>query len=561
MATELTLQFIRNYTAEPLGNAIQEAANRLGLSVKASFGAYDNLGAEIASLSSSEEVPSFVVFTISLEYFSGGFFSPKWDRAEVIENFKHLLDAIDTLSGKTFVLLSTFIPPFRVSLPWAPNHPVLGREGEVFELNTIIRNFVAERSNRCGIVDFERIAARLGEAATFDRRFGLMMKAPFRQEFVTAAAEEVVRYLRCRFLPPKKVLVLDCDNTLWGGVIGESGLEKIQLDPYEYPGIAYYRFQFEILSIAEKGFLICLCSKNDESSVWQVLDKHAHCLLRRNHIAGYRINWNDKATNVKELALELNLSLDSFVFVDDEPAECELVRSQFPEVSVIQFPTKIYECGGMLSASGFFDRISVNKEDKERTQYYQAEQDRRELQKRHVDTQTFLKDLKMKAAVRPVGNGDVSRASQLCQRTNQFNLTSKRYTEADIASCLDNPDVRMFLLQAEDRFGPIGLSGLIMFRKLNGTIEVDTFLMSCRIIGRLFDRALFSESMRLLSREWSFETVRGTFVPTPKNKIVSGLWRDYGFSPEPAGDIESYTCPAKDLNVPFPQIMELVESL
>jgi FkbH-like protein len=214
-----------------------------------------------------------------------------------------------------------------------------------------------------------------------------------------------------------------------------------------------------------------------------------------------------------------------------------------------------------LSASGFFDRISVSKEDEDRTQYYQAEQSRRDLQKRHVDAQSFLRDLKMKAAVRPVRDGDVSRTSQLCQRTNQFNLTSKRYTETDIASYLDDPDIKMFLLQAEDRFGPIGLSGLIMFRKLNGTVEVDSFLMSCRIIGRLFDRALFSESLRLLQRSWSFETVRATFIPTPRNRIVSDLWRDYGFSLEPGVNGESYACPVKDLNVPFPHIVELVESL
>jgi FkbH-like protein len=561
MATELTIQFIRNYTAEPLGIAIQEAANQVGLSVKTSFGAYDNLGVEIASLSSNPDTPAFAVLTISLDYFSGGIFSPNWERAEVINEFKRLLDAIDTLSVKTFVLISTFVPPFRTSLPWAPNHAVLGKDAAVFELNAIVRNFVAKRSDRCAILDFERIAARLGEPATFDRRFGMMMKSPFKPEFVTAAAEEVMRFFRCRFLPPKKVLVLDCDNTLWGGVIGEAGSEGIQLDPYEYPGIAFYRFQSEILSIAEKGFLICLCSKNDESSVWQVLDKHPHCLLRPNHIAAHRINWNDKATNIKELALDLNLSPDSFVFVDDEPAECALIRSQFPEVSVIQFPAKVYECNGMLNASGFFDRISVSKEDKDRTRYYQAEQGRRELQGRHVDAQSFLRDLKMRAVVRPLSSGDISRASQLCQRTNQFNLTSKRYAEADIASYLDDLQVKIYLLQAEDRFGPIGLSGLIMYRKLNGTVEVDTFLMSCRIIGRLFDRALFSESLRLLRRDWSFETVKATFVPTPKNKIVSGLWREYGFSPEPEGNVATYTCPVKDLNVPFPGIMELVESL
>ena len=561
MGTELTIQFIRNYTAEPIGHAVQAAAEQTGLSVKTHFGAYDNVGAEIAALSSSQETPSTVVVTIDLDYFSGGPFSPKWHLAEVINDFNTLLNAIDAIPATSFVLISTFIPPFRTSMPWAPRHPVLGRDFAAFELNTILRDFVAQRPNRCGLLDFERLAARLGESATLDRRFGLMMKAPFRQEFVDAAAAEVMRFLRCRFFPPKKVLVLDCDNTLWGGVIGESGLEKLQLDPYDYPGIAYYRFQSEVLAIAEKGFLICLCSKNDESSVWQVLEQHPHCLLHRDNIAGYRINWANKATNIKDLALELNLSLDSMVFVDDDSAECELVRSQFPEVSVIQVPAKIYEYPGILKASGLFDKLSVNKEDKERVQYYQAEKGRRELQKRHVDAEGFLRDLKMKAVIRPVRNGDIPRASQLCQRTNQFNLTSKRYTESDLAVFLDSPDAKMFLLQAEDRFGPIGHSGLIIFRKSRDIVEVDTFLMSCRIIGRLFDRALFCESLRMLSGVWPLDELRASFIPTQKNGIVSGLWKDYGFSRIPAEKGETYVCSISELKVSFPEVIQLAEHL
>src|ERR1039457_4764539 len=222
MGSELTIQFIRNYTAEPIGNAVQEAAEQIGLSVKAQFGAFDNLGAEIAALSSGLETPSTVVVTIDLDYFSGGPFSSKWRLAQVIDDLNSLLAAIDLIPAQAFVLVSTFIPPFRISMPWAPRHPVLGKDAAAFELNAILRGFVAQRPNRCGLLDFERIAARLGESATLDRRFGLMMKAPFKQEFVDAAAAEVVRFLKCRLLPPKKVLVLDCDNTLWGGVVGES---------------------------------------------------------------------------------------------------------------------------------------------------------------------------------------------------------------------------------------------------------------------------------------------------------------------------------------------------
>jgi FkbH-like protein len=340
-------------------------------------------------------------------------------------------------------------------------------------------------------------------------------------------------------------------------------LDEIALDPYEYPGVAYYRFQSEVLSIAEKGVLICLCSKNDEASVWQALDQHPHCLLKRSHLAGYRINWTDKATNIKDLALELNLSPDSMVFVDDDPAECELVRSRFPEASVIQVPKKTYEFPGMLKASGLFDRLSVSQEDKDRVQYYQAEKGRRDLQQRHLDPQGFLKDLAMKAVVRQVQKCDIPRVAQLCQRTNQFNLTSRRYTESDIASFLDAPEVKMFVLQAEDRFGPIGQSGVIIFRRADHTAQVDTFLMSCRIIGRMLDQALFCESLRQLGPVWSFDKLHAAYVPTQKNGIVSGLWREYGFatSNPASANAQHFACNVKDLKVTFPAVVQLQEQL
>jgi FkbH-like protein len=561
MGSELTIRIIRNYTAEPIADAIKEAAQRVGLAVQPELGAFDNVGAEIAALASDAKPPALAIVTIDLEYFSGGLFSPKWNLPQATSDLRSVLAAIDSIPPACFVLVSTFLPGFRTTMPWAPEHPMLGRSGAAFELNHILRGFVADRPNRCGLLDFERIAARLGESATLDRRFGLMMKAPFRQEFIAAAAAEVVRFLKCRFLPPKKVLVLDCDNTLWGGVVGEAGPENIQLDPYEYPGIAYYRFQAEVLAIADKGVLISLCSKNDEASVWQVLDNHPNCLLHRRHLAGYRINWANKAGNLRELALELNLSLDSMVFVDDDPAECQMIRSQIPEVAVLQVPGKIYEYPALLGASELFDRLSVSQEDKERVHYYQAEKGRREVQKLHVDANGFLRDLGMKALIRPVRAGDLPRASQLCQRTNQFNLTSKRYTESDLARLLDDPQARMFVLEAEDRFGSLGQSGLIIFRKLAGAVEVDTFLMSCRIIGRLFDRALFCEGLRLVQSDWRFDKVQASFVPTAKNRIVSGLWKDYGLSRVGADGDETYAGLLPELKVSFPDVIQRADDL
>jgi len=249
------------------------------------------------------------------------------------------------------------------------------------------------------------------------------------------------------------------------------------------------------------------------------------------------------------------------VFLDDEPAECELVRSQFPEITVLQVPKKIYEYPGMLSASGLFDVLSVSAEDAQRVNYYQAERERRDLQKRHVDANGFLQALQMKAVIRPVQPADISRAAQLCHRTNQFNLTTRRYTEADLAGFVENPDVKMFLLEAEDKFGPMGQSGLIIWKRTNGAAEVDTFLMSCRIIGRQFDRALFAESLRRVTEAWSFERVQAAFIPSPKNKIVANLWKEYGLEKMPSEDGEIYARARQDLQIGFPEVIALSEKL
>ena len=168
MAAELTIQVVRNYTAEPLGNAVQDAARQIGLPVTIQYGAYDNLGAELAKLSSSPECPSIVIITIDLDYFCGGIFSPKWVLAQVIDEFNSLLGAVDAISAQSFVFISNFIPAFRTTMPLAPGHPVLGRESAAVELNLILRDFVAQRTNHCGLLDFDRISARLGQAATRD---------------------------------------------------------------------------------------------------------------------------------------------------------------------------------------------------------------------------------------------------------------------------------------------------------------------------------------------------------------------------------------------------------
>jgi FkbH-like protein len=245
------------------------------------------------------------------------------------------------------------------------------------------------------------------------------------------------------------------------------------------------------------------------------------------------------------------------VFIDDNPVECELVRSQLPEVTVIQVPSRIYDYPGILERSQLFDRISVNDDDKARAHYYQAENKRRELKKSHANVEEFLSNLGMKAVVRELETRDIPRASQLCQRTNQFNLTSKRYTDSELAGFIQSTDTRVFILEAEDRFGPMGSSGLIIYKRHDDEIEIDTFLLSCRIIGRSFDKALFRRSLDLLSNSWDYRMIRATFMPTAKNSVVSNLWLDFGFTEFRSELSKDYICASDKLAVNIPNSIEL----
>lgn len=557
---KLEIRFIRNFTVESIGEAARQQASAAGIDLEADYGAYDSVMPELLALQQAAPAPDAVVVLLDADYFAGGLYSPAWSLEEAEAELGQILAAVEKLPPQTFVLLATFLPPFRSPLPWAPAHPVLGRGAAAFALNDRIREFVGRHPGRAGLLDCERLAARLGESASLDPRFGLMMKAPFRQALADAAGAEIVRQLASRLREPKKVLVLDCDNTLWGGVVGEAGLEGIELDPYEYPGIAYYRFQFEVLSLIEQGVLVCLCSKNDPEAVSEVLERHPHCLLRKEHLAGSRVNWTDKATNIRDLASELNLATESMVFVDDSAAECELVRSSLPEVTVIQVPSRIYQFPGTLLASGHFDRAVVNPDDAKRTRYYQAEEGRRRSQSGHVDLESFLRSLEMQIEVRPVDDASISRVAQLCQRTNQFNLTTLRYSESDLQRMRDEPDTRIFLLDAADRFGSVGICGVIIWRRRDSGMEVDTFLLSCRVIGRRLDHALFYESLRRVRELWGDDRVLARYIPTAKNRIVKDLWAEYGLAALGAESDGLYRGRTKDLTVSFPSMIRLARN-
>jgi FkbH-like protein len=552
MSTEVHIHFVRNFTVEPIGRAIVEALSSEGVSARDTYGAYGNVGFELAGFAQGNETPTYLVLSLDLEYFAGGFHSPLWSRDEALGEFGLLLGAIERIPPQVYVIITDFSPVAAPGLPEIPGHRLYGRNLFIRELNGMIHGFAAARANQCAILSFERIFSRLGASACEDQRFSLMSKSPFTQEFALEAAKDFARLHSSRGTQFKKVLVLDCDNTMWGGVVGEVGADGIQLDPYEYPGICYHRFQSQALALLDKGFILCLNSKNDEEAVWNVLENHPHCLIRREHVAAYRINWKDKASNMTSLAGEINLGIDSFVFIDDNPVECEFVRAHLPEVEVLQVPKRIYELPLLLDSVTHFDRASISSEDKLRTGYYLAEKKRKVLQKKQVDPELFLKELQMSASIRVPLAEEIQRVAQLCQRTNQFNLTTRRHDESRIEDFLNSENHLVLLLEASDRFGPMGICGLIILENSGINTVVESFLMSCRIIGRGYDHALFGFAATLALDKWRTEKFQGWFFPTQKNSVVGSLWESYGFREVSSESGRLFECHAHELKISIP---------
>jgi FkbH-like protein len=356
-------------------------------------------------------------------------------------------------------------------------------------------------------------------------------------------------------------LVLDCDNTLWGGIVGEAGIEGIKLDRNGYPGKAFYDFQTSVLHLAQRGVLIALCSKNNEADVFEVLDKHPWCRLKRSHLSGWRINWQDKAANIVEIAEELNLALDSFVLVDDNPVECDLVRKLLPQVTVLQVPEKLYRLPSLALEQGLFDTIRLTDEDRKRALLYQSESQRKTERGAFANVEDYLASLNTVACIHRARPAEIPRVAQLTQKTNQFNLTTRRYSERDVQAFVERQNAAVFTLSVQDRFGDLGLVGALILERSGAVVRIDTFLMSCRVLGRGLERAMVTHCLDVMKSIWEIDTWHAEYIPTRKNMQVVDFWSLSGFvqtgdaegrrsyvrdARESAGEIPSYLCVRED---------------
>ncbi len=382
-------------------------------------------------------------------------------------------------------------------------------------------------------------AAELGTQQALDARMFLLSRQPYSVAFGRALMFGLSRLVAPLFVAPKAVIVLDLDNTLWGGVIGEDGLDGIALGNSGL-GAAFVSFQRTLLQYRQQGVLLCVASKNNEADAWQVFDEHPAMAIRREHLAATRINWNPKSESLRELAGELSLGVDSLVFVDDNPLECEAIRRFLPEVTVLQLPTDPVAYSAALRALPELDRAVLTDEDRSRAEQYRVDHQRQAAATALAGDATqlaaYLQSLELEVFCRTPEVADVPRVAQLTQKTNQFNLTTIRRTEPEIRALLDDPRQLVLALDVRDRFGTYGLVGVLIATAQTETCWLlDTLLLSCRVLGRAVETALLGETLAKLAARGAGE-LRGRYLETAKNAPAKDFLPRHGFVAVAGGD-------------------------
>jgi FkbH-like protein len=534
---KLNISILRNVMVEPIVPYLKFLAYEAGFAAEIRMGDYDNIVQESLSVRQEilrKETDSILIF-MRLENLSWNLARnfPALKTDDLQNEVLRVQETISTILSGIRKQIDGMILWHGFELPLYPSFGIwdgqipVGQVGTLVDLNNFLRKALRSVPNAY-YVDINLCIARVGGKRFYDDRYWHVGRAPYSREALCEIASEDFKFIRSLKGKSRKCLVLDCDNVLWGGIIGEDGLSGIKLSK-TYPGSPYYEFQQEVMNLYNRGILIALCSRNNAEDVWEVFRTHPDMVLKKEHIAWAEINWEDKATNLAKIAANLNIGLDSLVLVDDSEFEVNFVREALPEVTVLHLPKdKTVEYRNMLASCGFFDTLTVSAEDRERGVMYRAEAQRKQLKGQAPDLETYLRSLEMVIEVKFADDFTLPRIAQLTQKTNQFNLTTRRYSEADIRRYMETEDADVLSLQLMDRFGDSGLVGVCILKYSEQKAVLDTLLLSCRVLGRGVEDVFVIQALKLAKRR-GCEGVIGEFYPTRKNAQVKDFFPKQGF--------------------------------
>ncbi len=532
--SEYRLALISNATVDFIAPALTATAARYGIALQCVAAGYDQAVQESLNPDSAinRAKPHGVLIALDWRGVPLKLTPGKPDQAHaslnaVLGHIQLIRNGIQQNSGATCIVQNLAAPP--ELLMGSLDRVLPGAQRNLIDsVNQGLAESVLGTSDV--LMDVAGLAETVGLANWFSPSEWNMAKLPFSQAYLPLYADHVCRIIAALRGKTRRCLVLDLDNTLWGGVIGDDGLKGIQIAQGDAAGEAYLALQRYCLALRERGVVLAVSSKNEDEIARTPFREHPEMLLREEHFAVFQANWSDKATNIKAISEELALGLESLVFVDDNPFERELVRKALPQVAIPEMPSDPALYARTLAAAGYFELATFSQEDLSRASYYDGNARRAALQKQVGDLNQYLASLDMEIAFQPFNETGRARIAQLINKSNQFNLTTRRYTEAEVAEM--ESDATCFTLQVRltDTFGDNGMISVIICRPTpEGNWDIDTWLMSCRVLGRGVETMVLRELLEHAA-ERRVRKLVGTFRPTDRNKLVEQHYSKLGFT-------------------------------
>jgi FkbH-like protein len=476
--------------------------------------------------------PQTIVILQSIMKLKGSFYHGAGRRSTFVSDHAGGIEAVWTAiraHSQAVIIQSTFAPPYE--RPFGNFGRLVEDDlgGTVAEVNReICRRARKHRSVLINDIDF--LSGWVGRKRFFDEKLWGVAKTLCALEYLPDVAQNIIDVALAAGGRAVKCVVLDLDNTLWGGVVGDDGMEGIGLGDLDEDG-AFRSFQLYLRELAARGIILAVCSKNTDAVAREVFQKHPAMILKEEHIAVFMINWEDKATNIRRIRETLNIGFDAMVFLDDNPFERNLVRQLIPEIIVPELPEDPALYVRAVSELNLFETAALSALDAGRAALYQDQQKREAESKNYATLEDYLRSLQTKACVQRFTGAALPRIAQLIQRSNQFNLTTRRYSEAECQALLEDGECYFpFTISVQDRFGDFGLINVVILRfcPAESVLEIDTFLMSCRVLQRGVEQ-LAMNKIFALARNGAFKEVAGKYIPTAKNAMVATFYKQFGF--------------------------------
>jgi FkbH-like protein len=532
--TPFRLAVLSNSTVDLIVPALVASAARHGIALEVIQPSYDQVAQEALTPDSkvNSSKPDAVLFALDyralpLKLSLGDAEASSATVQGVIGYLQALRNGIKANSNVVCVF-QTFAPPVETLFGSLDRMLPGTLRSLVDSINRELAEFVLDSGDM--LFDVAGLAETVGLADWHDPQLWNMAKFSFSDQLIPLYADHVARSVAAIRGKSRKVLVLDLDNTVWGGVIGDDGLDGIKVAQGDARGEAHLAVQRLALDLRQRGIVLAVSSKNTDDVAREPFEKHPEMLLKLDHIAVFQANWNDKATNIQAIAEELSLGLDAMVFLDDNPVERGLVRMLLPQVAVPELPEEPAYYARTLAAAGYFEAVAFATEDLKRAGFYQDNAKRANLQKQVSGVAAYLASLDMTITFQPFDATGRPRIVQLINKSNQYNLTTRRYTDPEVTEAEDDPAVFTLQVRLADIFGDNGMISVIICRPGEaGVWEIDTWLMSCRVLGRKVEHMVLREVLEH-ARAAGIHKLAGTYRPTEKNKLVVDHYAKLGFN-------------------------------